>query len=57
MHKSGLYLINQPASHYSSMAFKIEKKAMLSSKEAKEVCYALLDNNFVTTRVLITTHS
>lgn len=39
------------------MAFKIEKKAMMSSKEAKEVCYALLDNNFVTTRVRITTHS
>ncbi|KAH7723551.1 Protein C48E7.2 [Aphelenchoides avenae] len=35
---------------------QIEKKVMLSSKEAKEVSYELLDNNFITTRQIAKTN-
>ncbi|KAI1725049.1 RNA polymerase III subunit RPC82 domain-containing protein [Ditylenchus destructor] len=35
---------------------QIEKHAMLSAKEAKQTCYALVDNNFITTRQIAKTN-
>ncbi|KAI1715594.1 RNA polymerase III subunit RPC82 helix-turn-helix domain-containing protein [Ditylenchus destructor] len=44
---NGLYIIEED---------QIEKHAMLSAKEAKQTCYALVDNNFITTRQIAKTN-
>lgn len=40
-------------SGHSSYEFQIEKLAMLSAKEAKQLCYNLIENGFVTIKVNI----
>lgn len=39
------------------LLFQIEKLAMLSSKESKELCYTLLDEHFISVRVSIYLYS